>query len=163
PEVLLQPPALAPERACLLGVLRRPPAGEQRSTAGLPGPDGSPRRDRGGGEPPGALTPGGPGRGRAARRARALSRAGGPGWRRRGGGGGKAYGVADNLPRSEQALDHAFGCFYRGSGDPLLLARLNDVAASLYAAQRHFDAAFDCLAEAYSLFRRAGDRHGAGR
>lgn len=74
-----------------------------------------------------------------------------------------AYRVADDLPRSEQAIHRAFECFHRGTGDPLLLARLNDVAASLFASQRRFAEAFACLAEAYSLFRVARDRHSAGR
>src|SRR5262249_48938238 len=74
-----------------------------------------------------------------------------------------AYRVADKLPRAELALNRAFGCFHVGTGDPLLLARLNDVAASLYASQRRFNEAFSCVTQAYSIFRSSGDRHSAGR
>jgi tetratricopeptide (TPR) repeat protein len=74
-----------------------------------------------------------------------------------------AYRVADNFPRAELAMNRAFGCFHVGTRDPLLFARLNDVAASLYAAQRRFDEAFACVAEAYSTYSALGDHHAAGR
>jgi tetratricopeptide (TPR) repeat protein len=74
-----------------------------------------------------------------------------------------AYRVADNFPRAELAIDRAFGCFHVGTGNPLLFARLHDLAASLYASQRRFDEAFACVAEAYSSYSAVGDRHAAGR
>jgi tetratricopeptide (TPR) repeat protein len=74
-----------------------------------------------------------------------------------------AHRVADDLPRAEKALAVAFGHHVRGTRDPLLLARLRDVAASLYAAQRRFEEAYGSLAVVRAIFLRAGDRHRAGR
>jgi tetratricopeptide (TPR) repeat protein len=74
-----------------------------------------------------------------------------------------AYRVADQLPQAEAALEQAFTRCRVGTGEPLLLARLDDVAASLFAAQRRFQDAFRSLEKARALFLRAGDRHGAGR
>ncbi len=74
-----------------------------------------------------------------------------------------AYRVADDLPRAEKALAAAFRRYERGTRDPLLLARLRDLAASLFAAQRRFEKAYDSLAVARAIFLRLGDRHRAGR
>jgi len=74
-----------------------------------------------------------------------------------------AYRVADELPLAESALEQAYERCRVGTGEPLLLARLDDVAASLFASQRRFEEAFQCLEKARALFLRAGDRHGAGR
>jgi tetratricopeptide (TPR) repeat protein len=74
-----------------------------------------------------------------------------------------AYRAADKLPRSENALAQAFERFERGTGDPLLLARLHDLAASLFISQRRFADASRSLEEAYALFGGSGDRHAAGR
>jgi tetratricopeptide (TPR) repeat protein len=74
-----------------------------------------------------------------------------------------AHRVADDLPRAEKALAGAFALYSRGTRDPLLMARLRDVAASLYAAQRRFEEAYHALAVARSIFLHAGDRHRAGR
>ncbi len=74
-----------------------------------------------------------------------------------------AYRVADELPLAESALEQAYERCRVGTGEPLLLARLDDVAASLFASQRRFEEAFRCLEKARALFLQAGDRHRAGR
>jgi tetratricopeptide (TPR) repeat protein len=74
-----------------------------------------------------------------------------------------AYRVADELPQAESALEQACERCRAGTGDPLLLARLDDIAASLFAAQRRFKEAYRSLEKARALFLRAGDRHRAGR
>ncbi len=74
-----------------------------------------------------------------------------------------AYRVADELTQAESALEQAYERSRVGTGDPLLLARLDDVTASLFAAQRRFKDAFRSLDKARALFLSAGDRHGAGR
>jgi tetratricopeptide (TPR) repeat protein len=74
-----------------------------------------------------------------------------------------AYRVADDLARSESALRRAFERFDRGTGDPLLLARLHDLAASLFIARRRFEDASRSLDIAYALFTDSRDRHAAGR
>ena len=74
-----------------------------------------------------------------------------------------AYRVADELPLAESALEQAYERCRVGTGEPLLLARLDDVAASLFASQRRFKEAFRSLEKARALFLQAGDRHRAGR
>jgi tetratricopeptide (TPR) repeat protein len=74
-----------------------------------------------------------------------------------------AYRVADDLDQAEEALYTAFGRFDQGTGDLLLLARLDDLAASLFAARRQFDEVFSCLDEAFAIYTDARDLHAAGR
>jgi tetratricopeptide (TPR) repeat protein len=71
--------------------------------------------------------------------------------------------VADDLPRAEKFLVGAFERVQWGTGDPLLLARLHDLAASLFTYQRRFEDASRSLEEAYGLFMGSGDRHAGGR
>ncbi len=74
-----------------------------------------------------------------------------------------AYRVANDIDRSEEALYTAFERFDQGTGDLLLLARLDDLAASFFVARRRFDEAFSCLDEAFAIYKEARDRHAAGR
>ncbi len=74
-----------------------------------------------------------------------------------------AYRVADDLDRADEILELAFERLPKASKDDLLLARLDDIAASLRAAQRKFTEAFGFLRMAYSLYMRRGHRHDAGR
>lgn len=74
-----------------------------------------------------------------------------------------AYRVADDLGRAERALLAALERRRRGSGDPLLLARVADLAASLRGTQRRFAEAFRLLDVAHDLYASLGDSHRAGR
>ena len=76
---------------------------------------------------------------------------------------GNAYRVADDLISAEAALAHSLDLFGHGTGDPLLLARLMDLTASLYTDQRRFreaNALFDLI---HAIYQRNGDTHAAGR
>jgi len=74
-----------------------------------------------------------------------------------------AYRVNGDLIKADRAMARAVDCRVQGSGDPRLLARISDLAASLACAQRRFDDAFRLLDMAYSLYRQLGDHHAAGR
>jgi tetratricopeptide (TPR) repeat protein len=74
-----------------------------------------------------------------------------------------SYRVADDLLRSEAALVQALAIRKRGSGEPLLRARLAELAATLCCHQRRFPDAFRALDLAQGLYLRHGDPHDAGR
>jgi tetratricopeptide (TPR) repeat protein len=76
---------------------------------------------------------------------------------------GNARRVADDLPGAESHLSRALARAAEGSGDPLLLARLMDLTASLYTDQRRFDEARQLLDAVYTIYEQEGDRHSAGR
>jgi tetratricopeptide (TPR) repeat protein len=76
---------------------------------------------------------------------------------------GNARRVADDLPSAEGALSRALALSGQGTGDPLLLARLMDLTASLYIDQRRFEEANRLLDWVYVIYRTAGDVHSAGR
>lgn len=76
---------------------------------------------------------------------------------------GNAYRVADDLESSEWALGRAAELHLQGTGDEVLAARLLDLQASLCGAQRRFPAAVEALDAVFSLHRRRGDDHLAGR
>ena len=71
--------------------------------------------------------------------------------------------AADDFTRAEASMSHALKCRRSGTGDPLLLARLAELAASLACAQRSFPDAFRLLDVAHSLYLRYGESHDAGR
>jgi tetratricopeptide (TPR) repeat protein len=76
---------------------------------------------------------------------------------------GNAHRVEDDLVSAETALAHALVRSRQGSGAPLLLARIMDLTASLYADQRRFKEArllLDCV---YTIYQHEGDAHGAAR
>ncbi|HVR97288.1 MAG TPA: hypothetical protein VMW27_11785 [Thermoanaerobaculia bacterium] len=76
---------------------------------------------------------------------------------------GNARRVANDPNGSEADISRALERAGHGTGDPLLLARLMDLTASLYTAQRRFAEAFQLLDMAYLLYQGGGERHYAGR
>lgn len=74
-----------------------------------------------------------------------------------------AHRVADDLEAAERAMRQAVAWLFRGSQDPLLLARIMDLTASLRGYQRRFGEALDLLDTVYRLYESHGDRHNAGR
>lgn len=74
-----------------------------------------------------------------------------------------AYRVADDLEAAERAMRRATEWSSQGTQDPLLLARMMDLTASLRGAQRRFPEALVLLQAVYALYERHGDRHNAGR
>ncbi len=76
---------------------------------------------------------------------------------------GNARRIADDLAGAESDLSQAVARAAQGTGDPLLLARLMDLTASLYTDQRRFEEARQLLDAVYSIHEREGDRHSAGR
>lgn len=76
---------------------------------------------------------------------------------------GNAYRVSDDLTSSESALARALERSKQGSGDPMLLARLMDLTASLYIDQRRFDDANRLLDCVYAIYSREGDAPAAAR
>ncbi|HYG62692.1 MAG TPA: hypothetical protein VEL74_08930 [Thermoanaerobaculia bacterium] len=76
---------------------------------------------------------------------------------------GNARRVANDPNGAEADFARALRQAASGTGDPLLLARLMDLAASLYIAQRRFNEAFRLLDWVYQIYQREGDAHSAGR
>jgi len=74
-----------------------------------------------------------------------------------------AYRVADDLPQARAAMARAYERFCLGTRDLLLLARLDDLQASLFAAQRQFKEALRSIRNARAIYLRTGDWHRAGR
>lgn len=74
-----------------------------------------------------------------------------------------AHRVSDNLEAAERIMRRAIEASAHGTQDPLLLARLMDLTASLLGAQRKFQEALSLLDTVYVLYERHGDRHNAGR
>jgi tetratricopeptide (TPR) repeat protein len=71
--------------------------------------------------------------------------------------------VADRLREAKKAFGQAFAFLQRGTGDPLLKARLLDLEASFFGALREFASAHDRLDLVPELYRKAGEPHMAGR
>lgn len=69
---------------------------------------------------------------------------------------GNALRVSGDPRQAEHAFAAADRELARGTGDPLLAARLADLRASLYKDQQRFDEARALLAEAIAAYRRAG-------
>ena len=74
-----------------------------------------------------------------------------------------AYRVSEDLAQAEVAMACALDLRTRGTGDPLLYARIADLAASLLVAQRRFKEAFGMLDFAYAIHLRYSDSHEVGR
>lgn len=74
-----------------------------------------------------------------------------------------AFRTSGDPVRAEAALMRAFDRRSEGSGDPLLLARLAELAASISCSRRNFPEAFRLLDLARALYIRYGDAHDAGR
>jgi tetratricopeptide (TPR) repeat protein len=71
--------------------------------------------------------------------------------------------IAGDLPGAEASLGNALSRLERGTGDPLLLARIVDLSASLYRALGRFAEAHRLLDGVHALYRDLGDDHLAGR
>jgi tetratricopeptide (TPR) repeat protein len=76
---------------------------------------------------------------------------------------GNSRRVANDMMGAEAALERSLACAEMGSGDPLLLARLLDLTASLYSDQRRFEKAFQLLDVVHQIYCQHGERHLAGR
>jgi len=76
---------------------------------------------------------------------------------------GNAYRAADDLLSAEAALARAQYLSSRGTGEPLVLARLMDLTASLFTEQRRFEEAHRLLDCVYTIYRHSRDTHSAAR
>jgi tetratricopeptide (TPR) repeat protein len=76
---------------------------------------------------------------------------------------GNAYRISDRLEEAERAFDSALAHYLQGTRDKLLLARFLDFRASLHRCKREWAAAHQHLYLAYTIFRRHGHTHTAGR
>ena len=76
---------------------------------------------------------------------------------------GNARRISDDLAAAESDLARALELAGNGTGDPLLLARVMDLTASLYTDQRRFEEARFLQDAVYSIYRKEGDTHSAGR
>lgn len=76
---------------------------------------------------------------------------------------GNARRIADDLAGAESDLAKSLERAGHGTGDPILLARLMDLTASLYTDQRRFNEALQLLDAVYVIYQNAGDSHAAGR
>jgi tetratricopeptide (TPR) repeat protein len=76
---------------------------------------------------------------------------------------GNAYRVNDDLARAATALGEGAHWHERGTGDQPLLARLGELAASLFTDQRRFDMAIEMLENVRHIYERLGDSPNAAR
>jgi tetratricopeptide (TPR) repeat protein len=76
---------------------------------------------------------------------------------------GNAHRVADDMVSAETALSRALSRSGQGTGDPLLLARLMDLTASLYIDRRRFNEARHLLDYVHAIYRHQGDTHAVAR
>lgn len=74
-----------------------------------------------------------------------------------------AWRLSDDLSQAEAAMACARDLRLRGTGDPLLFARIADLRASLLSDQRRFAEAFRMLDAARVVHERFGDPHEVGR
>jgi len=74
-----------------------------------------------------------------------------------------AHRVADDLFAAAESLKAAVAWARRGTGDPLVVARLADLNASLLSDQRRFAEAVEILDRVHRLFTELGEKHLAGR
>lgn len=76
---------------------------------------------------------------------------------------GNAWRVNEQYENADQAFAEAGRLWTEGTGDPLVLARLLDLEASLRTAQRHLPESIELLDTVYQLYEQTGERHLAGR
>jgi tetratricopeptide (TPR) repeat protein len=76
---------------------------------------------------------------------------------------GNAHRVADNFSAAERALGRATELYLEGTQDEILAARLFTVQASTLGDCRRFDLAETALDLVFTIHRRRGDDHEAGR
>jgi tetratricopeptide (TPR) repeat protein len=76
---------------------------------------------------------------------------------------GNAHRVLDNFAEARTRFAEAEKHFAQGTGDPLLLARILDLAASLAGDERRFGDALEQLDHVREIYEELGDLHLAGR
>ncbi|MDP9119754.1 MAG: hypothetical protein M3O15_00005, partial [Acidobacteriota bacterium] len=76
---------------------------------------------------------------------------------------GNAHRLGDDFIHAERDFACAMGHAEKGTGNPLLLARIMDLTASLYTDQRRFREAFHLLDWVHAIYRANGELHLAGR
>jgi tetratricopeptide (TPR) repeat protein len=76
---------------------------------------------------------------------------------------GNARRVSDDLANAESEMTRALGHAEAGTGDPLVLARIMGLCASLYRDQRRFAEAGRLLDAVQAIYRDHGESHLAGR
>lgn len=76
---------------------------------------------------------------------------------------GNAYRVADDLAAAERALGAATERYLQGTQDETLAARLFSIQASLLGDSRRFDLAETALDLVFTIHKRRGEDHEAGR
>jgi tetratricopeptide (TPR) repeat protein len=73
-----------------------------------------------------------------------------------------AFRINDQFGDANDLLNQAFAVQKQGTGDPLILARLLSMGASLRAAERQLDVAIESLNGAFQIYRAVGEAHLAG-
>ncbi|HEX5716473.1 MAG TPA: tetratricopeptide repeat protein [Thermoanaerobaculia bacterium] len=76
---------------------------------------------------------------------------------------GNAYRVNDDFAAAESAFAQATALYGQRSGDPLAVARVLDLLASLRRNQRRLPEAIDLLDTVHGLYEESGEHHLAGR
>ncbi len=76
---------------------------------------------------------------------------------------GNALRVLDDLRGADRAIARASRVLRRGTGQPLLSARLAELTATLRAHQRRYGEAFRLLQEAQEIYEHEADRTAIGR
>ena len=76
---------------------------------------------------------------------------------------GNAHRVADDMVEAEATLSRALIRSGEGTGNPLLLARIMDLTASLYIDQRRFQEARQLLDSVHAIYQHTGDTQAAAR
>lgn len=74
-----------------------------------------------------------------------------------------ALRVSDDLAGAEEKFVEAARLYDQRSGDPLVMARVLDLLASLRTSQRRLPEAIDLLDTVHGLYHECGERHLAGR
>lgn len=74
-----------------------------------------------------------------------------------------ALRVADKHEEALETMVGALQMLKHGSGDPLLKARVYDLASSLLLQRQRVGLSIDLLKRSYRIYRRFGDQHLAGR
>ncbi len=74
-----------------------------------------------------------------------------------------AYRVNEEFDEAEEKFAQAALLYEQRSGDPLVMARVLDLLASLRTSQRQLPEAIDLLDTVHGLYRECGERHLAGR
>ncbi|HKH47725.1 MAG TPA: hypothetical protein VKM72_23960 [Thermoanaerobaculia bacterium] len=74
-----------------------------------------------------------------------------------------AYRLDHDFTASEEALARAETYLEEGTGDPLIVASLLDLEASLRSSQRRLPDTFELLDQVYRIYLQVGEHHLAGR